>query len=174
MAIYSFEGKKPDIHPKAFVHESAQIIGGVVIGESCYVGAGAIIRGDYGNIKIGNRVAVEEGCVLHAPPGDTLSIGSEVILGHGALIHNAVIEDHVRIAIGVITGLYAYIEEWAVIGDGALVPPKQRVIGSKVYLGNPIKAVRAITDQDKAATLGAVSLYADLAARYHAGLQRIS
>lgn len=174
MAIYSFEGKRPVIDPRAYVHESAQIIGGVVIGESCYIGAGAIIRGDYGNIKIGNRVAVEEGCVLHAPPGETLTIGSEVILGHGALIHNAVIEDHVRIAIGVITGLFSYIEEWAVIGDGALVPPKQRVAGGKIYLGNPIKAVRAATDQDKTVTLGAVNLYADLANRYHVGLQRLS
>ena len=173
MAIYSFEGKQPDIHPKAFVHESAQIIGGVAIGEGCYVGAGAIIRGDYGNIKIGNRTAIEEACVLHAPPGDTLSIGSEVVLGHGALIHNAVIEDHVRIAIGVITGVYAYIEEWAVIGDGALVPPNQRLT-AKVYLGNPVKAVRAITDQDKNNTLMVVNLYADLAKRYHVGQQRIS
>lgn len=171
MAIYSFEGKKPNIHPKAFVHDSAQIIGGVVIGESCYVGAGAIIRGDYGNIKIGNKVAIEEGCVLHAPPGETLTIGSEVIIGHGALIHNAVIEDHVRIAIGVITGIYAYIEEWVVIGDGALVPPKQRVTGGKVYLGNPIKAVRALTELDMTATLGAVNLYADLCERYRVGQQ---
>jgi phenylacetic acid degradation protein len=174
LAIYSFEGKIPVIHPKAYVHESAQIIGSVVIGEGCYVGAGAIIRGDYCDIKIGNRVAVEEGCILHAPTGETLTIGSDVILGHGALIHNTVIEDHVRIAIGVITGIWAYIEEWAVIGDGALVPPKQRVIGGKVYLGNPIKAVRAITDQDKKGTLEAVDIYTRLAERCHSGLQRLS
>lgn len=174
MATYSFEGKIPDISPKAFVHESAQIIGGVVIGEGCYVGPGAIIRGDYCDIKIGNRVAVEEGCIIHTTNGDTLTIGSDVILGHGALIHNTVIEDHVRIAIGVITGLWAHIEEWAVIGDGALVPPKCRVAGSIVYLGNPIKVVRAVTDFDKNGTLHAVDVYTRLAERCLVGLKRLS
>jgi phenylacetic acid degradation protein len=174
VAIYSFEGKEPVIDPGAYVHESAQIIGDVVIGESCYVGAGAIVRGDYGSIRIGNRTAIEDGCIIHAPPGETCNIGAEVILGHGAIIHSSVIENHARIAIGAIISVHAVVEEWAVIGDGALVPPNHRVASGKVFLGNPVKVVRAVSDQDKANTRMVVKTYTDLCDRYRAGHRRLS
>ena len=102
MAIYEFEGKRPVIGKGTYVMETASIIGDVTIGEDCYIGAGAVIRGDYGTIKIGNGTAVEDNCVLHARPDDVLSIGNEVTLGHGAIIHNCTIADFAVIGMGAI------------------------------------------------------------------------
>mgnify|MGYP001825072968 CR=1 FL=1 len=93
MAIYEFEGRTPRISPTAYVAPSAQVIGDVVIGEECYVGHGAILRGDYGTIEVGDGTAVEEGVIVHARPEDKTVFGKRVTLGHGAMIHNAVVRD---------------------------------------------------------------------------------
>ncbi|MDD5094360.1 MAG: gamma carbonic anhydrase family protein [Dehalococcoidia bacterium] len=174
MSIYSFEGKKPNINPKAHIHESAQIIGDVVIGANCFVGAGAILRGDYGSIQIGDRVAVEEGCIIHAPPGETCTIDSDVILGHGAVVHCSEIASHVRLGIGAIVSIHSKVETWVVIGDGAVVAFNKTLSSGKVYVGNPAKPVRALNDDDRKMTHLAMQLYADLCDRYHAGLKRLS
>jgi len=174
MSIYAFEGKIPIIAPNAYLHENAQVIGDVVIGEECYVGAGAIIRGDYGSIRIGDRTAVEEACIIHAPPGETCNIGTDVVLGHGAIIHGSEIECHVRVGMGAIAALHSVVEEWAVIGDGAVITPNQRVSSAGVFVGNPAKEVRRLVDRDKEMSIMAAKLYVDLCTRYHAGLQRLS
>jgi len=174
MPLYSFEGKEPVIHPGAYVHESAQVIGDVSLGAECYVGAGAIIRGDYGRIRIGDRTAVEEGCIIHAPPAETGTIGSGVILGHGAIIHGSEIGSHARLGMGAITGFHSVIEEWVIIGDGALVPPKSRIASGGVYMGNPAREVRKLTDEEREATEYIVKIYADLCSRYREGQQRLS
>jgi len=174
MAIYAFEGREPVIHHSAYMHESAQVIGDVVLGEECFVGAGSIIRGDYSSIRLGDRVAVEEGCIIHAPPGETGSIGSDVTLGHGAIIHGSQIGDNVRIGMGAITGFHSVIEDWVILGDGAVLPPKKTLSGGMVYMGNPAKEVRLLSDDERVASGFVVRLYADLAGRYHRGLRRLS
>ena len=93
MAVYSFEGRYPDIAATAYVSPTAQVIGAVTIGASCYIGHGAILRGDYGSIDIGDETAVEEGVIIHARPGDWTRVGRRVTLGHGAMVHNASILD---------------------------------------------------------------------------------
>ncbi|MFA4836713.1 MAG: gamma carbonic anhydrase family protein [Dehalococcoidia bacterium] len=173
MSTYSFEGKTPVIHSGAYVHESAQVIGDVVIGDHCFVGAGAILRGDYGSIRIGDMTCVEEGCIIHAPPGETCRIGSNCMLGHGALIHCDEIGSYVRMGMGAIVSWHALIEDWVVIGDGAIVPPNQRLTSGHVYVGNPAHVVRALSEEDKRITPLGVKLYADLCDRYRAGLKRI-
>jgi len=75
MSIYEFENKKPFIGKDTYIFESADIIGDVIIGENCYIGPGARIRGDYGSIKIGNNTAIEENVVIHARPNDITIIG---------------------------------------------------------------------------------------------------
>ena len=173
MALYKFEGKVPQIHPRAFIHESAQIIGDVVIGERCFVGAGAIVRGDYGRIRIGDHVAVEEGCIIHAPIDETCDIGSNILLGHGTLIHCARIGSNVRLGIGATLALWSVIEDWVIIADGAVVPTRKTMESGWVYMGNPAKRARPLTEDERNLTLRGTSLYADLCDRYHAGLERI-
>ncbi|EMR74634.1 acyltransferase family protein [Thermoplasmatales archaeon SCGC AB-540-F20] len=82
MSIYEFENKKPSIGKGTFIFKSADVIGDVVIGENCYIGPGARIRGDYGSIRIGDNTAVEENVVIHARPDDITNIGTYVTIGH--------------------------------------------------------------------------------------------
>ena len=93
MPIYAFEDRRPVIAESAYVSPSAQVIGDVTIGERCYIGHGVILRGDYGSIVIGDETAVEEGVIVHARPQDRTIIGRRVTLGHGAMVHNALIRD---------------------------------------------------------------------------------
>ena len=99
MAIYEFEGRKPHIAPTAYVAPSAQVIGDVVIGSECYVGHGAILRGDYGTIEVGDGTAVEEGVIVHARPEDKTVFGKRVTFAEQALNSGNGVVD-LRIAYG--------------------------------------------------------------------------
>ena len=109
MTIYSFEGKVPNIGTGTFVFDEATIIGDVTIGQDCYIGAGAVIRGDYGTIIIQDRTAIEDNATIHARPGETCHIGSDVTIGHGSIIHNATLEDFCVIGMGAIVSDYARV-----------------------------------------------------------------
>ena len=94
MSLYRYEGKEPRIGENCYVSDSARVIGAVTIGDGCYIGHGAINRGDYGVIKIGKGTAVEEGVVIHARFEKTAVIGDHVTLGHAAVMHGERLEDY--------------------------------------------------------------------------------
>lgn len=173
MALYSFEDKVPRIGKSAFVHESAQIIGDVIISGECYVGAGAIIRGDYGAIIIGPRTAVEEGCIIHAPPLSACEIGSDVTIGHGAMIHGSKIGDSATIGMGAIVSIGAIIGEWSIVGEGCVVPIKQVIPAGKIVVGVPAREVGNITDEHKKMWDLGKQIYVDLVERYKKGLSKL-
>ena len=106
MAIYEFEGKKPRIGHGTYVAETAAIIGDVVIGSECYVAPGAVVKGDYGSICIGDGTSVQDNVVVHARPGEQTVIGDNVTLGHGCIVHNATIRDNAVIGMGAIVSDY--------------------------------------------------------------------
>jgi carbonic anhydrase/acetyltransferase-like protein (isoleucine patch superfamily) len=85
MPIYAFEDKRPTISSTAFIAPTAVVVGDVTIGAECYIGHGAILRGDYGRIVVGQRTAVEEGVIVHARPEDETMIGDRVTVGHDGL-----------------------------------------------------------------------------------------
>jgi tRNA-Thr(GGU) m(6)t(6)A37 methyltransferase TsaA len=173
MPIYEFEGRVPCIAASAYVAPSAQVIGDVDIGERCYVGHGAILRGDYGAIRIGAGTAVEEGVIVHARPGDATEIGRRVTLGHGAMVHNATIRD------GAVIGMRATVSDFSVVGAGAivgemtLVRQRQRIPARRVAVGVPAVVVGTVSGRHRAMTVWAKELYVDLARRYPAGLRRL-
>ncbi len=92
MAIYRYGDRFPVIGENSFVSDSARIIGDVVVGDSCYIGHGAVLRGDYGSIKIGDGTAVEENAMLHIRPDGLLELEKSVTVGHDALIHGKLIK----------------------------------------------------------------------------------
>ncbi len=100
--LYTFEGKKPSVGKETYVSELAQVIGNVDIGDNCYIGHGAILRGDYGRIEIGSGTAVEEGVIIHAPPDHFNRIGKRVTIGHGAILHGDLIGDGAVIGAGAV------------------------------------------------------------------------
>lgn len=174
MPIYEFEGKKPTIGDSSFVHETATVVGSVLIGEECFIGAGAVIRGDYGKILIGNRTSVQENCVIHAREDDICQIGSEVQLGHGSVLHNCEIRDHAVIGLGARICDYAVIGDWSIVGEGAVVVARSVIPDGKVAVGTPAKIVRDTSDQDKQVWSKYKQRYAELCKRYKIGLKRIN
>ncbi|MCP4136468.1 MAG: gamma carbonic anhydrase family protein [bacterium] len=172
--LYEFDGKEPVSGKDTYVSELAQVIGDVVIGDNCYIGHGAILRGDYGRIEIGSGTAVEEGAIIHAPPANVHTIGENVTVGHGAILHGAKIEDFAVIGMGAILSLWSEIGEWAIVAEGAVVTMKQTVPGNVVFAGNPAQFVRDIKDKDKNMWTMGKKIYVDLAKKQlHIGMRRI-
>lgn len=136
MALYEFEGKQPEIHPTAFVHPEATVIGDVTIGANCYIGPGARLRGDWGAIRIGPGSNVQENCVIHVQPGKEVILGPDSHIGHGAVLHGPILEEHVVVGINAVILDDAVIGAGSCLGAGAVVlantviPPKSLVMGT--------------------------------------------
>lgn len=164
--LYHFDGKTPSVGAGSYVSDLARVIGDVVIGDNCYIGHGAIIRGDYGRIEIGDGTAVEEGVIIHAPPGDLYVIGKMVTLGHGAILHGTCIGDSSVVGMGAILSLFSEVGEWTIIGEGSLVRSKQKIASRIVAAGNPIRVIREISEKDQEFWEYGKRLYVDLAEKY--------
>ena len=173
MAIYSFEEKAPRIGKSAYVHESAQIIGDVYIGGDCFIGAGAIIRGDYGAVIIGPRTAIEEGCLVHAAPLSACEIGNDVTVGHGAIVHCERIGDYATIGMGAILSIGSVIGEWCIIGEGSIVPIKRNIPSKKIAMGSPARITGDVTENHQKMWELGKQIYVDLCQRYKEGLKKL-
>jgi phenylacetic acid degradation protein len=172
MALYEFEGKRPMIGIGTFVPETADVVGDVIIGEDCFIGVGARLRGDYGRIRIGDRTSVQENVVIHARDGDETLIGSNVQLGHGCILHNTTVKDNAVIGLGAILTDYSVVGEWAIIGEGAVV--RGTIPDGKIAVGLPAKIIGDVTDEQKQEWRYYKDKYAELAReRYPKGLRRI-
>src|SRR4030065_1007018 len=100
MSIYRFENKIPKIAKSSYVHPRATIIGDVEIGGDCFIGAGAVLRGDFGKISIGRGTSIQENCVIHVGGEEMVSIAANVIIAHGAILHDVTIESYVFVGMG--------------------------------------------------------------------------
>jgi carbonic anhydrase/acetyltransferase-like protein (isoleucine patch superfamily) len=138
----------------------------VVIGENCYIGHGAILRGDYGRIEIGNGTAVEEGAIIHAPPKGVNNIGKMVTIGHGAIVHGKQIGDQAVIGMGAVISIWSEIGEWAIVAEGSVVKLKQIIPPEIVAAGNPAKIIRDVAEKDKEFWNWGKKIYIDLAKKY--------
>jgi carbonic anhydrase/acetyltransferase-like protein (isoleucine patch superfamily) len=164
--FYSFDGRVPSVGNGTYVSETSQVIGDVNIGKNCYIGHGAILRGDYGTIEIGNEAVIEEGVVIHAPPNEYCTIGSRVVVGHGAVIHARSIGESAMIGMGAILSIRSQIGSRSIIAEGAIVKRGQQVPASVVMAGNPSRKVREITQTDRDNEDMSVELYTNLAKKY--------
>lgn len=160
--IYEFNGFIPVIHESAFIHPNATVTGNVIIGKNVYIGPGAAIRGDWGEIVIGDGCNVQENCTIHMFPGTTVTLKENAHIGHGAIIHGATIGRNALI------GMNSVIMDDAVVGDecivGALtfVPAEMKIEPRKVVVGNPAKAVKDVTDEMIAWKTKGTQLYQQL------------
>ena len=162
MSIYEFGGKTPKIGAGTWVHETSQIIGDVEIGEGCFIAAGAVLRGDFGSIRVGDRSSVQESCTLHCRPGDKCVVGNDVTVGHGAVLHACAVEDDAMIAMNatVLTG--ARVGRGAIVAAGAVVGEGVEIPAGAVAAGVPAKVRRETTDADRARLEHAWKAYAAL------------
>ncbi len=173
MPVYEFEGIKPKIDPSAYISPSADVIGSVTIGSKCYVGPGARVRGDYGEIEIGEGSSIQENSVIHARPGKKTSIGKYVTIGHGAIIHTPTIHDNATIGMGAIVSDYADIGEWAIVGEGCVVRNNQVIPSRKVCVGIPAKIIRDVDDKLVDLHTNYKTLYSELGKRYKESLKEV-
>ena len=164
--IFEFDGNTPVIGEGSYVSETAQVIGDVHIGKHCYIGHGAIIRGEYGYIESGDGTAVEEGVIIHAPPQCRHIIGKSVTLGHGAILHGNRVGDYSVIGMGAVLSIFSETGEWSIVGEGSLVRANQKIPSAVVAVGNPAKEVRDVSDQDRELWTFGKQVYVDLAQKY--------
>ncbi|MCB0333716.1 MAG: transferase hexapeptide repeat family protein [Bdellovibrionales bacterium] len=145
--IYEFGEYIPVVDESAFVHPLAAVTGNVIIGKDVYIGPGAAIRGDWGQIVIGDGCNVQENCTIHMFPGVTVVLEEGAHIGHGAIVHGG------RICRNSLIGMNAVVMDNAVVGEecivGALcfVPAEMEIPRRKVVVGNPAKIVKDVSDE---------------------------
>lgn len=174
MAIYEFEEKRPVIAATAFIHPQATVIGEVSIGERCYIGAGAIIRGDYGSITIGDGSNVQENAVLHTNPATTLEIQENVLIGHAAIVHGpGVAGKGSTIGMGAVVNGSFELGEYSFLAAGSLLPPRREIPAYKLAMGNPARVSKEVSEEQQTISRISIDFYQELADRCHKSLQRI-
>ncbi|MCB0507844.1 MAG: gamma carbonic anhydrase family protein [Chitinophagales bacterium] len=137
----------PIIGENCFLAPNATIVGDVVMGNDCSVWFNAVVRGDVNSIKMGNKVNIQDGAVLHCTYQKTkVNIGDNVSIGHNALVHGCTIEDNVLIGMGAIVMDNCYIEKNALIAAGAVVLENTRVEAGSIYAGVPAKKVKQLDE----------------------------
>lgn len=145
--IYEFQGYKPVIHESSFIHPQAAVTGNVIIGKKCYIGPGAAIRGDWGQIIIEDGCNVQENCTIHMFPGVTVILKEGAHIGHGAIIHGATIGKNCLV------GMNAVIMDNAILGDECIVGALSFIKADEVFdnrslvVGNPAKKIKDVSDK---------------------------
>jgi len=144
--ILPVQDKYPEIPSDCFVAENATIVGEVTMGSSCSVWFNAVIRGDVHYIKIGNKVNIQDGAVIHATyQKSPTNIGNNVSIGHNAIVHGCTIQDNVLIGMGCIIMDDCIVESNSIIAAGAVVTKNTRVEAGSIYAGVPAKKVKDIS-----------------------------
>ena len=149
--IRPFKGKHPQVHPTAFVEESAQVIGDVVIGEESSVWFNAVVRGDVFHVRIGARTNVQDGTVIHVSSGTHATIlEDEVTVGHNVTLHGCHVERGSLVGIGAIVMDGARIGAESLVAAGSLVSPGTVIPPRSLVMGVPAKVKRQLTDEEAA------------------------
>lgn len=139
MAVYALGDQVPDVHPDAFVHPDAVVIGWVTIGAESSVWPSAVLRGDYGSISVGAGTSVQDGTVVHAGPGFPTVIGDRCVIGHLAHLEGCHIHDGALVGSGSVVLHHAVVESGATVGANAVVPNRMVVPAGALALGVPAR-----------------------------------
>lgn len=173
MAIYELEAHAPQIAPSAWVADSAQVIGNVVLGADASVWFGTVIRGDTETIRIGRGTNIQDASVLHADIGKPLTIGENVTVGHQVMLHGCTIGDESLIGIGAVVLNGAKIGKNCLVGAGALVTEGKEFADGSMIIGSPAKVVRQLTPEQIEGLKLSAQHYIDNAKRFKTGLKKI-
>jgi len=176
--IRDFEGISPVIGEHSYIDPSAVVIGDVVIGDNCSVWPLTVIRGDVNIIRIGNNTNIQDGSVLHAShagdfsrAGAELHVGDQVTVGHKAILHGCRVGNQCLIGMGSIVMDNAVIEDATMLGAGSLVPSGKILLSGFLYLGNPVRQIRELTDREKEYLIYSADYYPKLKQRYQVQIE---
>jgi len=173
MAVYELDGAQPRVADSAWVADSAQVMGNVVLGEDSSVWFGTVIRGDTETITVGRGSNIQDASVLHADIGKPLTIGENVTVGHQVMLHGCTIGDESLIGIGAIVLNGAKIGRHCLVGAGALVTEGKEFPDGSMIIGSPAKAVRQLTPEQIEGLKLSAQHYMDNARRFRAGLKKL-
>jgi carbonic anhydrase/acetyltransferase-like protein (isoleucine patch superfamily) len=155
-SIRSHRGISPQLGQRVYIDSAATVIGDVCLGDDASVWPGAVIRGDMHSIRIGARSNVQDNAVLHIthasdfnPNGWPLTIGEDVVIGHRAVLHGCTVGNRILIGNGAIVNDGAIIEDEVIVGAGCMVPPGKTLESGFVYVGNPCKQLRALSESER-------------------------
>jgi len=153
-SLRPFKGILPTLGARAYVDPAASVIGDVVLGDDVSIWPGAVLRGDVNHIRVGARSNIQDGTIVHvthdgpySPGGFPTLIGEGVTIGHAAVIHACTIEDYCLIGMHAIVLDGAVIKQHGFLGAGSVLPPGKVVGEGELWLGNPAKCVRLLTDK---------------------------
>ncbi|WAK02839.1 gamma carbonic anhydrase family protein [Methylobacter sp. YRD-M1] len=156
MAIRKFNDKQPSIGRSVYIDDSAVVIGDVTISDDVSIWPTTVVRGDVESITIGEGTNVQDGAVLHvshagkfSPQGHPLIIGKGVTIGHRAVVHACTVGNYCLIGVGAIIMDDAVLEDYVMLGAGALVPPGKTLEGGYLYVGAPAKQARPLKESEK-------------------------
>ena len=167
--IAPFRGKSPEIDPSAYLTASAIVIGDVAVGAETSIWFHAVVRGDLFPIRIGARTNVQDHATIHVLGGRAAAtIGDDVTIGHGAIVHGCSIGNRTLVGMGAIVLDGVEIGDECLIGAGAVVTPGTRVAAGQLVLGSPGRPVRPLSDAERASLLTSALNYARVAAEYRA------
>ncbi|HTL82666.1 MAG TPA: transferase hexapeptide repeat family protein [Bacteroidia bacterium] len=168
--IYEFNGYKPVVHESSFVHPQAAVTGNVIIGKNVYIGPGAAIRGDWGEIIIEDGCNVQENCTIHMFPGTTVLLKEGAHIGHGAIIHGATIGKNCLVGMNAVLLDNVVLGDECIVGALALVTADSEFASRKLIVGNPASAVKDVSDKMMAWKTKGTELYQQLPAECMATL----
>lgn len=169
--IYEFNGYRPVIHESAFIHPQAAVTGNVVIGRDVYVGPGAAIRGDWGQIVIEDGCNVQENCTVHMFPGVTVVLHEGAHIGHGAIIHGATVGRNSLIGMNAVIMDEVEIGEECIVGALCFIKAGEKILRRSLVVGNPGKVVKEVSDDMIAWKTEGTRLYQQLPAQCYETLR---
>lgn len=174
MAIYELDGVAPRMADSAWVADSAQVMGNVVLAEDSSVWFGATLRGDTETITVGRGSNVQDGSVMHADMGYPLTVGDNVTIGHMVMLHGCTIGDESLIGIGATVLNGATIGKNCLVGAGSLVTEGKTFPDGSMIMGTPAKVVKTLTPEQIEGLRRSAQHYVENAQRYRSGLKKIS
>jgi phenylacetic acid degradation protein len=171
--IYKFKNHIPVIHESSFIHPQAAVTGNVIIGKNCYIGPGAAIRGDWGEIILEDGVNVQENCTVHMFPGKSIILKKGAHVGHGAIIHGANLGENCLIGMNSVIMDGAEIGNECIIGALAFVKAETKIPKRSLVVGNPAKIIKQVSDEMIAWKTAGTKLYQQLPADCHESLTEV-
>ena len=174
MNLFEFEGKRPSVHPEAFVAPTATLIGDVTVEKGASIWYGAVLRADICTIVIREGSNIQDNSVLHAAPGETLTIGPNATIGHGCVVHCAEVGDQALVGNGSTLLDHARVGPGTLVAAGSVVTPGTELPGGVVAAGIPCKPIKPIRGTSSAFWVDTnYSYYQELAQRHAAGAPRV-
>ncbi len=171
--IYQFQTYIPVIHPTSFIHPQAAVTGNVIIGKNCYIGPGAALRGDWGQIIIEDGCNVQENCTIHMFPGITVLLKEGSHVGHGAIIHGATIGRNCLIGMNAVLMDNVLLGDESIVGALSFVKQDQNIPTRSVIAGNPAKIIKEVSDEMLKWKTEGTELYQQLPFQCHESLREV-